>query len=810
MKTWKKILLYLIGLCLCLTDGIKKMSKKWKPAMAMLMAVVMLCGMLPTMVTAAGWSGITVLGFNYGDDGFLNITAPSTAGNYTYGTANGDTAAETAVNQSVLPESGWQWALKRESSNHYRLILNDFNITYSGNDDIMMSNTDLIIELRGSNSLVKTSSSASGSGIASNMGCTLSITGEGSLNVAGCSYAIYMHLGYTLTIESGNLNLGASYSTIYASEVELGEYVTAQSSLNSDGSNPSSFASGSRPGNYKWFRTVTNIPKYTLTFDANGGSGAMSGTTILATTRYVLPECTFTAPSNKTFKAWSVGGEEKQPGDKITVSANTTVTAVWQDLVKYDLWVGGVQVSNANASNITGEGITGAVSYDSTTKTLTLNNATITGAREFSIFDDVSGIYGKETLKINLIGNNTITGSDNGGSSYGIYIDGNGNLTFTGTGSLTVSAADLSENNWSVAVFADGSITVEESCTITAYCGTNAWVASAFNSYAGSNKYNLPNATGILVAGNKNAPEATNFEVCNGDPDRFQYLRIAPGYTVTLNKDGGTINSGNVTCYFVDTGATLPTEVTKANSIFGGWYDNAECTGTAITEIPVGSTGEKEYWAKWTATHTCRIEPVEKIWPDCENGGKEAYYKCEGCGKFFEDANGTTEIANIATWGNLPKNGHDWNTASWEKDATGHWHKCNTAGCTEKSDFAQHTPDRAVATETDPVKCSACGYEITAALGHTPAHGTEWKSDEDNHWNECACGDKANTAAHKDENTDGKCDVCAYNVGLPTPPADPNIPQTGDNTQLGLWITLLFVSGCGLVAVAFFNKKKYI
>ena len=96
---------------------------------------------------------------------------------------------------------------------------------------------------------------------------------------------------------------------------------------------------------------------------------------------------------------------------------------------------------------------------------------------------------------------------------------------------------------------------------------------------------------------------------------------------------------------------------------------------------------------------------------------------------------------------------------------------------------------------------------------NTHAHGTEWKSDEDNHWNEGAFGDKANTAAHKDENADGKCDVCAYNVGLPTTPDDGNKPsdnpQTGDNTLLGLWITLLFVSGFGLVAVAFFNKKKY-
>ena len=52
MKTWEKIILYSIGLYLCLIDGIKKMSKKWKPAMAMLIVVVMLCGMLPVTAIA--------------------------------------------------------------------------------------------------------------------------------------------------------------------------------------------------------------------------------------------------------------------------------------------------------------------------------------------------------------------------------------------------------------------------------------------------------------------------------------------------------------------------------------------------------------------------------------------------------------------------------------------------------------------------------------------------------------------------------------------------------------------------------------
>ena len=47
---------------------------------------------------------------------------------------------------------------------------------------------------------------------------------------------------------------------------------------------------------------------------------------------YTLPANGFTAPEGKQFKAWSVGGEEKAVGDKITVTADTTVTAVWENV----------------------------------------------------------------------------------------------------------------------------------------------------------------------------------------------------------------------------------------------------------------------------------------------------------------------------------------------------------------------------------------------------------------------------------------------------------------------------------------------
>lgn len=70
---------------------------------------------------------------------------------------------------------------------------------------------------------------------------------------------------------------------------------------------------------------------YTVSFDANGGTGTMADV-IGILGDYTLPANGFTAPEGKQFKAWSIGGAEKAVGDKITVTANTTVTAVWENI----------------------------------------------------------------------------------------------------------------------------------------------------------------------------------------------------------------------------------------------------------------------------------------------------------------------------------------------------------------------------------------------------------------------------------------------------------------------------------------------
>ena len=80
-----------------------------------------------------------------------------------------------------------------------------------------------------------------------------------------------------------------------------------------------------------------------------------------------------------------------------------------------------------------------------------------------------------------------------------------------------------------------------------------------------------------------------------------QFNHTPRSYSVTLNTNGGTINAGNVTSYTYGTGATLPTNVTRTGYGFSGWYDNSGLTGSAVTNISSTATGNKTYWAKWTA-----------------------------------------------------------------------------------------------------------------------------------------------------------------------------------------------------------------
>ena len=64
------------------------------------------------------------------------------------------------------------------------------------------------------------------------------------------------------------------------------------------------------------------------------------------------------------------------------------------------------------------------------------------------------------------------------------------------------------------------------------------------------------------------------------------------------------------------------------------------------------------YYKNKNEEHTHNLTLVAAKAATCTEDGKEAYYKCEGCGKFYEDVLGTKEITDLASWGNIAKIAH--------------------------------------------------------------------------------------------------------------------------------------------------------
>ena len=124
---------------------------------------------------------------------------------------------------------------------------------------------------------------------------------------------------------------------------------------------------------------------------------------------------------------------------------------------------------------------------------------------------------------------------------------------------------------------------------------------------------------------------------------------------------------------------------------------------------------------------------------------------------------------------------------------------------------------------------------IPTADSHTHSYGTAWKYDDTNHWHECSCGDKSDTAAHtfkwvtdKEATATEKgskheeCTVCGYkkaaveipatgsgsgSASQPTKPGSIGSPQTGDSSSV-LWLAILCISGGVLTVLGIASRKK--
>ncbi len=68
-----------------------------------------------------------------------------------------------------------------------------------------------------------------------------------------------------------------------------------------------------------------------VNYNANGGSGEMTGATLKKGSKYILSANIFKAPANKEFKAWEVNGKEVAAGTEIILDKDIEIKAIWKD-----------------------------------------------------------------------------------------------------------------------------------------------------------------------------------------------------------------------------------------------------------------------------------------------------------------------------------------------------------------------------------------------------------------------------------------------------------------------------------------------
>ena len=533
--------------------------------------------------------------------------------------------------------------------------------------------------------------------------------------------------------------------------------------------------------------------EHTVTFDANGGSEpeelpeevttAMPAKKILHGSEYSLPECEFIAPEGKQFKAWEIGGTEYPVNAPVTVTADITVKALWKDAppahAEYTVRF------NANGGGGTMADVTGV----SGSYTLPSCGFTEPEGKQFN---------GWST---------SADGSVISGTTYEVSSD-------------TTFYAIWESKEYSIIV-TDGKATIGAGSEISkaAQGTTITLTANAAPDGKVFDKWVVESGNTTLEDANS---ETTTFIMPDSEVSVKATYTIPHTHTYdqeiqkpeTLKSAADCTNDAvyfkSCSCGEISTTETFTAAGTQLGHAWASdwskdtdnhWKECSRChekKEEAAHDYGSDNICDTCGYDK-TVPHTHNLTLVPAKAPTCTEKGNTAYYTCDGCDKWFEDATGASEITD-KTSVILAATGHS--ASDWKSDNTDHWKECTVVGCgviIEGSKAAHtagewiiDTPATATTSGSKHKECTVCGYtmatETIPATGggeHTHSYGSEWKNDADNHWHECSCGDKKDTAAHTagewiidtpaTATTDGskhkECTVCGYTMATETIPA---------------------------------------
>ena len=566
--------------------------------------------------------------------------------------------------------------------------------------------------------------------------------------------------------------------------------------------------------------------EHTVRFNANGGGGTMADVTGVSGS-YTLPACGFTEPEGKQFKGWSTSADGSViSGTTYEVSSDTTFYAIWESK-EYS-----IIVTDGKATIGAGSEISKAA--QGTTITLTAN-----AAPDGKVFDKWIVESGNTTLEDANSETTTFIMPDSEVSVKATYT-----IPHTHTYDQEIqkpetlkSAADCTNDAVYFKSCSCGEISTTETFTAAGtqlgHAWASDWSKDTDNHWKECSRCHEKKDEAAHDYGSDNICDTCGYDKT---VPHTHNLTLVPAKAPTCTEKG---NMAYYTCdgcdkWFED--ATGASEITDKTSVI------LAATGHSASDWKSDNT---DHWKECTvvgcgviiedskAAHTAGEWIIDTPATATTSGSK--HKECTVCGYTM-----ATET--------IPATGGGEHTHSygseWKNDADNHWHECS---CGDKKDTAAHTagewiidtPATATTSGTKHKKCTVCGYtmatETIPATGggeHTHSYGSDWKNDATNHWHECSCGDKADKAAHdfkwvvdKEATATQKgskheeCRVCGYKkaaveipaTGTPTEPGKPtdsDSPQTGDNSNMILWIALLFVSGGVVIGIIVYSKKK--
>lgn len=381
------------------------------------------------------------------------------------------------------------------------------------------------------------------------------------------------------------------------------------------------------------------------------------------------------------------------------------------------------------------------------------NNTAVNGGGVFYQGDSSSNMTISESARIS---GNTATG--NGG---GIYFKNKGTLTMNG-GSITGNTATgdgggvyFGGDIFSISGGVEINSNTKNSANNNVYLPTNKSITIA-GALTGSNPI------GVTT---EKTPDASNYvRIASGSkndaaPEKFSYENDSTPVSAT--------SQNNSTADLVVCQHNLNS--TWSSDSFSHWHECSICKGKG--DIAAHTYDQETVNEQYKASSaTCLSGTTYYMSCVCGAKGADTFeigdkdpdnhsgilnndwksndtkhwkeYAC--CGAHAEEAahsGGTATCQNKAVcstcnkpYGNL---GSHVPASTWSKDASGHWHACQTPNCNEQLAFAAHTPGPA-ATEDAPQLCTVCSYELAPALAHTHVWGAWISNGDGTHTRTCA------------------------------------------------------------------------